>query len=329
MTSWKGAEVLVTGAGGFIGSHLVERLLALGAIVTAFVRYNSRNNAGVLELLGEKKRELRIVSGDIRELDTVRSVVRDAEIVFHLAALVGIPYSYSHPHEVLEVNTMGTLNVLTAAKDHRLHKVVVTSTSEVYGSAIYVPMDENHPKQSQSPYAASKIAADAVALSFYNSFELPVTIVRPFNTYGPRQSDRAIIPAIIYQALIKKEVLIGNTAPTRDFTFVADTVDGLIRVGESDQAVGQEINLGSGREISIADLTTKIAASVGDEIKIRQVEERIRPKGSEVTRLLSQNSKAKQLVGWEPRVDLEHGLSLTVDWIRNHLALYDPSVYRA
>lgn len=330
MIPWNKTKVVVTGAGGFIGSHLVERLLELGAQVTAFVRYNSRNDAGVLEYIGEKKRDLRIVSGEIRELETVRNLVNGAEadVIFHLAALVGIPYSYVHTNEVVEVNAVGTLNVLSAARDQRVRKVVVTSTSEVYGSATYVPIDEAHPKQPQSPYAASKIAADAIALSFYHAFSLPVAVVRPFNTYGPRQSDRAIIPAIICQALTKKEIEIGNTTPTRDFTFVSDTVEGMLRVAESEKSVGQEINLGSGKEISIGDLAKQIASLAGNNVKIKQHEERVRPANSEVQRLLAANGKAKELVGWEPKVSLERGLNSTIDWIRQHLSLYDPRSYR-
>jgi len=328
MSTWDKAKVVVTGAGGFIGSHLVDRLLALGAEVTAFIRYNSRNDPGVLDLIGEKKKRLRIVSGEIRELETVRHLLEGADVVFHLAALVGIPYSYVHPSEVIEVNTIGTLNVLTAAKEHGLKKVVVTSTSEVYGSALYVPIDEKHPKQPQSPYAASKIAADAIALSFRSAFDLPVTIVRPFNTYGPRQSDRAIIPAIISQALTRKEIILGNTSPTRDFTFVDDTVDGFLRVAESDRAVGEEINLGSGQEVSIGDLATRIAGLIGGGVKTQQSKERARPMRSEVERLLSSNAKARELTGWKPNVALDKGLSLTIDWVRNHLDLYDPATYR-
>jgi dTDP-glucose 4,6-dehydratase len=328
MSYWDNAKVVVTGAGGFIGSHLVEQLLELGCDVTAFVRYNSRNDPGVLDLIGEKKSRLRLVPGEIRELETVRRLVKDADVVFHLAALVGIPYSYVHSNEVVEVNTIGTLNVLTAAKDAGVKRVVVTSTSEVYGTALKVPIAEDHPKQPQSPYSASKIAADAVALSFHRSFDLPVAIVRPFNTYGPRQSDRAIIPTIISQALTKREVHLGNTAPTRDFTFVTDTAAGILRAAECDTAVGQEINLGSGHEISIGDLADRIAAIVGADVKLARREERVRPAASEVMRLLSDNSKAKRLLGWQPRVSLDEGLTRTVAWVREHLGLYDPNAYR-
>jgi NAD dependent epimerase/dehydratase len=326
--SWDKTSVVVTGAGGFIGSHLVEALLRLGAQVTAFVRYNSRNDSGLLQLIGEKTSQLRIVAGDIRDLETVRNVVKEAEVVFHLAALVGIPYSYVHSSEVFEVNAVGALNVLTAAKDRGIRKLVLTSTSEVYGSAIYVPIDEKHPKQPQSPYAASKISADALALSFFYSFDLPAAIVRPFNTYGPRQSDRAVIPTIISQALTSRRISIGNTTTTRDFTFVTDTAEGMIRVAESDSAIGQEINLGTGREISIGDLAELIARLIGKDIETHHEAERLRPARSEVTRLLSANNKAKAVVAWTPKVSLEDGLGRTIDWVRNHLGLYDPGTYR-
>lgn len=328
MISWRGTRVVVTGAAGFIGSHLVERLLSLGAGVTAFARYNSGGSAGVLRFLQEASHCPRIVFGEIREAATVRALLADADVVFHLAALVGIPYSYVHPDEVVEVNTIGTLNVLSAAREHHVGRVVVTSTSEVYGTARYVPMDEGHPKQPQSPYAASKIAADALALSYYHAFDLPVSVVRPFNTYGPRQSDRAVIPTIIGQAITTGEVRLGNLTPTRDFTFVTDTVQGIVRVAEADRAVGCEINLGSGREISIGDLAKTIAALIGDDVKIRQAESRSRPTKSEVDRLLADNSRARELVGWAPRVPLEDGLRTTIDWVREHLTMYKPTEYR-
>jgi dTDP-glucose 4,6-dehydratase len=328
MISWKDTPVVVTGAGGFIGSHLVEKLVDLGAQVTAFVRYNSRNDVGALQIIGKEKKQLHIVAGDIRDPETVRKLIEDATVVFHLAALVGIPYSYVHTREVIETNTTGTLNVLTAAKDRKTAKVVITSTSEVYGSAIYTPIDEAHPKQPQSPYAASKIAADALALSFHRSFDLPVVIVRPFNTYGPRQSDRAIIPTIISQALSGQFVHLGNTSPTRDFTFVSDTVEGMILAAESDDSVGHEINLGSGYEISIGELAELIAQVIGNGVRIEHESKRMRPANSEVLRLLSANAKARDLVGWTPTVTLKSGLGRTADWIRSHMDFYDPTSYR-
>jgi dTDP-glucose 4,6-dehydratase len=326
--SWAGKKVLVTGGGGFIGSHLVERLMALGARIAAFVRYNSRNDAGFLELLGERKREIDIVYGDIRDLVAVRQVVRGVEVLFHLAALIGIPYSYVHPDEVIAVNTVGTLNVLTAAKECEVRRIVVTSTSEVYGTALYVPIDEKHPKRPQSPYSASKIAADAIAISYHLSFGLPVAVIRPFNTYGPRQSDRAIIPTIISQALTKKEIVLGNMSPTRDFTFVADTVKGFVKAGESEKVVGEEINLGTGREISIHGLAKKIAVMVGRDVSIRQAERRTRPGNSEVQRLLADNTKARKLLGWEPQKTLDEGLRETLEWVKERLTMYDPDSYR-
>jgi NAD dependent epimerase/dehydratase len=326
--TWEGRPVVVTGAGGFIGSHLVERLIELGADVTAFVRYNSRNDAGLIAGASAERSSLRIVSGDITEPETVRELVNGAEVVFHLAALVGIPYSYVHPTEVVAVNTTGTLNVLVAARDAGVQKLVIASTSEVYGTARYVPIDERHPKQPQSPYSASKIAADAVALSFHHAFELPVAIARPFNTYGPRQSDRAIIPTIISQALVKGEIEVGSTTPTRDFTFVLDTVAGFIRLAESPLAVGQEINLGSGQEISIGALAARIADLVGIEHRLAVSDSRKRPAGSEVQRLLADPTKAKELVGWQPQVSLTDGLGATIAWVERNLERYDAASYR-
>jgi NAD dependent epimerase/dehydratase len=327
-TFWSAKKVLVTGAAGFIASHLVDKLLVLGAHVTAFVRYNSRNDAGLLELLGERKKEICISYGDIRDLAAMRQFVQDKDVIFHLAALVGIPYSYLHPDEVVAVNTTGGLNILTAARECECPRLVVTSTSEVYGTALYIPIDEKHPKQPQSPYSASKIAADAIALSYHLSFGLPVTVVRPFNTYGPRQSDRAIIPTIISQALTRKEIVLGNMTPTRDFTFVSDTVDGFLKAGEFDKAVGEEINVGAGSEISIGDLAHKIAAMFGRDVTVRQSEERIRPGASEVRRLLANNCKARQLLGWSPRKTLDEGLAETAEWVKTRLAMYDPDSYR-
>ncbi len=322
---WARQNVLVTGAGGFIGSHLVERLLRRAASVRAFVHYNSRNDPGFVGQVRDSK--LTIMSGDIRDLETVRSAAEKVDIIFHLAALVGVPYSCQHVREVWEVNTIGTLNVLTAGREHGVRHVIQTSTSEVYGTARTVPIDENHPKQPQSPYAASKIAADSIALSFYRSFGLPVTICRPFNTYGPRQSDRAVIPALMVQALEKDEIAVGNLSPTRDFTFVSDTVEGFIRLAECDACQGEEINLGTGSEISIADLTEKIAGLAGRRLRIARSEERVRRAG-EVERLCSDNSKARVLAGWSPVISLDEGLRLTMEWMRKSRHLFDPDHYR-
>ncbi len=326
--TWNNKNVVVTGAGGFIGSHLVERLLTLGANVTAFVRYNSRNDPGFLDLLAPHTKHIRIVPGDIRDPEAVRTALEGAGTVFHLAALPGIPYSYVHPIEVFEVNAQGTLNILVGARDAALERVVITSTSEVYGSALYVPIDEKHPKQPLSPYSASKIASDAIALSFHAAFQLPVTVVRPFNTFGPRQSDRAIIPTIISQALTQPEIAVGNTAPTRDFTYVSDTVEGFLQLAQCDAAVGQEVNLGTGSEVSIGDLVQRINAIIGRSLPIRKKDERVRPETSEVTRLLSNNTKARELAGWTPRVTLDAGIRLTAKWVEERLEMYDPSAYR-
>jgi len=321
-------RVLVTGAGGFIGSHLTERLVDLGAQVTAFLRYNSRADEAMIGLLPpEKKKKIRIIYGELRQSETVKRAMKNIDIVFNLAALISIPYSYLHPQEVIETNTLGTLNVLTAAREEEVEKLVQTSTSEVYGTAQYIPIDEKHPKQPQSPYSASKIAADAIALSFYYSFNLPVAIIRPFNAYGPRQSDRAVIPAIISQALVKKKVLLGSTTPTRDLNFVSDTVEGFIKIAESENSIGEEINIGSGFEISIGDLAEKIVSLVGKEVKLIKDEKRVRPEKSEVERLLADNSKARKLLGWSPRVSLDAGLKMTIEWIKDHPDSYKPDTY--
>jgi NAD dependent epimerase/dehydratase len=328
VAAWTGRSVAVTGAGGFIGSHLVERLLALGARVTAFVRYNSRNDDGLLAPLSQGDLDLTIVRGDVRDLDTVSGIVDGVDAVFHLAALVGIPYSYLHVGEVVGVNVLGTLNVLTSAKEAGTGRIVVASTSEVYGTARTVPMDEAHPKQPQSPYAASKVASDALALSFHAAFGLPVSVVRPFNTYGPRQSDRAVIPTIIGQALAGDEVVLGNTAPRRDFTFVTDTAEGFVKVAEAERTIGEEVNLGTGADVSVGELAEKVGALLGRDLRIRESEERVRRPSSEVDRLLSDNSKARELAGWAPTVGLDDGLGRTIDWVRAHPELYDPGSYR-
>jgi len=321
-------KVLVTGAGGFIGSHLTERLVDLGARVTAFLRYSSRTDEAMIKLLpAEKKKEIRIIYGELRQPETVKKAMKGIDIVFNLAALISIPYSYLHPQEVFETNTLGTVNILTAAREEKTEKVIQTSTSEVYGTAQYVPIDERHPKQPQSPYSASKIAADAIALSFYYSFNLPVAIIRPFNTYGPRQSDRAVIPTLISQALVKEKILMGSTTPTRDFNFVSDTVEGFIRIAESEKSIGEEINIGSGYEISIGDLAEKIISLVGKRAKLVKDKKRARPKKSEVERLLADNSKARKLLGWSPRVNLDTGLRKTIEWIEEHPDFYKPDTY--
>ncbi len=329
MFAWDRKKVLVTGAGGFIGSHLTERLFELGAKIRAFVRYTSRADEGFIKYFSDDLRKnMDIVYGDIRELETVVKAMDGVDIIFNLAALVGIPYSYIHPQEVIEANTIGTLNILMAARDIGIEKLVQTSTSEVYGTARYVPINEDHPKQPQSPYSASKIAADAIALSFYNSFDLPVAVIRPFNTYGPRQSDRAVIPSIISQALTKDRLTLGNTTPTRDFTFVTDTAEGFIKVAESGKSVGMEINIGSGLEISIEDLIRKIISLVGRDIVVEHDKERVRPAQSEVERLCADNTRARNILGWLPKISLTHGLEETISFIKSNPGFYDPDKYR-
>jgi len=325
---WSKHTVLVTGASGFIGSHLTEQLLKMGASVRAFTHYNSRNDLGFLAGVMDGNEKLRVVSGDLCDPDAVRRAAEGADVIFHLAALVGIPYSYDHVRQVVEVNTMGTLNVLAAGRENRVRRIVQASTSEVYGTARQIPIDELHPKQPQSPYAASKVAADALAMSHHLSFELPVTICRPFNTYGPRQSDRAIIPTLIAQVLSRDEIVVGNLAPTRDFTYVSDTVAGFIRLAESERCIGEEINLGTGDEISIGNLAGKIIRLIGRNVEIVNSAERMRPVKSEVQRLRSNNAKAMELAGWTPQVSLDEGLSATIEWIKNSGHLYAPGQYR-
>ncbi len=325
---WHNKRVLVTGAGGFIGSHLTERLLREGATVVAFVRYNSRNNEGFLRMLpAELHDAIEVVAGDVEEIESVAYAMKGIHIVFHLAALVGIPYSYRHPREVVATNLIGSLNILTAAKEEGVEKLVMTSTSEVYGTARYVPIDERHPLQPQSPYAASKIGADCLSESYYRSFGLPVAIIRPFNTYGPRQSARAVIPTIITQALVRDTIELGATSPTRDFTFVSDTVDGFLKIGESERSIGQIINIGSGREISIGDLADKIISLVGRKVSVVHDTVRMRPSASEVERLCADNTKARDVIGWVPTVSLEEGLAKTIAWIKEHMELYRPETY--
>jgi dTDP-glucose 4,6-dehydratase len=325
---WQGRRVLLTGAGGFIGSHLAERLVGLGARVRAFVRYTSRRDLGLLRLApAEVRRELEVMAGDLRDADAVRRAAEGCEYIFHLGALIAIPYSYVHPREVVETNVLGTLNVLEAARHAGAERVIHTSTSEVYGTARQVPIDEGHPLQGQSPYSASKIGADRVAESYWRSFATPVVTLRPFNTYGPRQSARAVIPAIISQALAKDTIALGNLDATRDFTYVSDTVAGFLAAAEAEGVLGQEINLGTGTEISVRDLVPKIAALLGKRLDVRVEGARLRPERSEVERLLADNRKAGRLLGWAPRVDLDAGLRQTVAWVREHLDWYQPEVY--
>lgn len=326
---WNGKKVLVTGAGGFIASHLVENLVHRGASVRAFVRYNSRGDLGLLaQLEPQTLSAVDIVAGDLRDLPAVQQAVKGNDIIFHLGALIAIPYSYLHPAEVVETNVMGTLNVLLAARDLNTAKVVHTSTSEVYGTALRVPIDESHPLQGQSPYSASKIGADKLAESFYCAYELPVVTVRPFNTFGPRQSARAVIPTIISQALTRDVLHLGSIDTRRDFTYVSDTVAGFLCAAEAQGVEGQVFNLGTGSEVTIDELVQIIGKIVGRELKVVQEGQRLRPGKSEVMRLLSDNRKAKESLGWQPKVSIEQGLAQTVDWIRRNIQIYHPDQYQ-
>ena len=326
--SWKDKKVLITGAGGFIGSHLAEKLVALGSDVRAFVRYNSRNDYGLIEVLPEDvQEELTVVVGDLRDSDSVNNAVRDVDLVLHLGASISIPYSYVSPNNFVATNIIGAVNVLNAVKEYGIQKMVHTSSSEVYGTAQYIPIDEKHPLQAQSPYAASKIGADKMVESYYLSYGLPVATVRPFNTYGPRQSSRAVIPTIITQALTKDEIRLGVTSPTRDFNYVADMVSAFMRAAESPESAGQALNFGSGKEISIGDLAGRIISLVGRDVAIVCDDERIRPEKSEVNRLLADATKAKELLGWKPLFSLTDGLRNVIDWMSKHLNRYKTDVY--
>ena len=324
--NWEGKRVLVTGAGGFIGSHLAEKLVTLGARTRALVHYRGDGSWGGLSRL-PCRGEIEVHAGDIRDRDGVEKAVRGSEIVFHLAALIGIPYSYDAAQSYTATNIEGTLNILQAARHLGVERLVHTSTSEVYGTARYIPIDEKHPLQAQSPYAASKIGADKMAESFFLSYRLPVVILRPFNTFGPRQSARAIIPTIITQCLNGGAVRLGNMHPTRDFNYVADTVDGFLRAAATPAAIGRTIHIGSGREISMLDLANMIGALTNRSVVIEKQEERVRPEGSEVTQLLADSALARELLGWESSVSLEDGLRLTIEWIRKHLNAYSSGGY--
>lgn len=324
--SWQGRTVLVTGAGGFIGSHLAERLVDEGATTRAMVHYNALGSAGWLDTT-PKKGSMEVLQGDIRDADFVRHAMRDVDVVFHLAALIGIPYSYVAPTSYVQTNVEGTLNVLQAGRDCGTDRILLTSTSEVYGTAQTVPISEEHPLQAQSPYAASKIAADKLGESFHLSFELPLVTVRPFNTYGPRQSTRAVIPTIIARCLAGRPVELGNLYPTRDLNFVSDTVDGFVKSAVSPTAVGRTINLGAGEEISIGDLAALIVRLTRADVPIRSTTGRQRPGASEVERLVADNARARKLLGWEPMIRLEEGLTRTIAWFRKNSERYDADGY--
>ena len=326
MISLKGKTVLVTGAGGFIGSQLTEKLVEAGATTRALVHYNALGTWGWLDQ-SPKAKEIEVIAGDVCDRDCVGEAVKGCDIVFHLAALIAIPYSYRAPSSYVRTNVEGTLNVMQACREAGVGRVVHTSTSEVYGTARYVPINEQHPLQGQSPYSASKIGADKMAESFHLSFGLPVVTVRPFNTFGPRQSARAVIPTIITQCLAGQAVKLGSLTPTRDLNFVTNTAEGFILAGTVPEAVGKTINLGTGREISVGDLAQLIAKLVGCDISIQSDAARVRPENSEVERLLADNTLAKEILGWHPEVNLEQGLALTVDWMRHHLDRYRTGVY--
>ena len=313
---------MVTGAGGFIGRALVSKLVESGAQLRAFVRYNSRGDRGLLRLLPPEVLEsVETIAGDLRDADAVSRAAAGVDVIFHLGALIAIPYSYKHPVEVVQTNVLGTLNVLQACRTHSC-RLVHTSTSEVYGTALRVPIDEQHPLQGQSPYSASKIGADQLVESYVRAFDVQAVTVRPFNTYGPGQSARAVIPTIITQALTQDVIQLGNLEARRDFTYLDDTVAGFIRAAQVPKLEGETINLGYGAEISIGELAELVVALVDRPVRIAVDDQRLRPNKSEVMRLLSDNSKAKRLLGWQPKTDIRTGLSLTIDWIRQHLDMY-------
>ncbi len=331
MNNWTNKKVLVTGADGFIGSHLVEELLEKGAHVRAYVFYNSFNTWGWIDTFPEdKKSRLEIFAGDVRDPNGVRTAMKDIDVVFHLAALIAIPFSYHSPDTYIDTNVKGTLNIVQAAKDLGISRVLVTSTSEVYGTAQYVPIDEKHPRQPQSPYSASKIGADCIAESFYRSFGTPVTIVRPFNTYGPRQSARAVIPTIITQLMDGiEEIKLGDLIPTRDLVFVKDTAKAFVAIAESDSLIGEDCNIATGEEISIGDLAQKLIAIINPMAKIIGDEQRIRPEKSEVFRLLGNCDKLKSHTNWTCKTSLDEGLVQTMEWFADsqNRSVYKSNIY--
>jgi len=322
-------KVLVTGSDGFIGSHLTEELVKTGHKVKAFVLYNSFNSWGWLDTLPKEiLNEIEIFTGDVRDPNGVREAMKSVDEVFHLAALIAIPFSYHSPDTYVDTNIKGTLNVLQAARDCETSRVLITSTSEVYGTAQYVPIDEKHPYQGQSPYSATKIGADRLAESFYRSFNMPITIVRPFNTYGPRQSARAVIPTIITQLLAgKKEIKLGSLTPTRDFNYVKDTANAFIEIARSEKTIGEEINVATQQEISIGELAEELIRQIKPNVKIICDEQRLRPEKSEVNRLLGSNEKIKRLTNWKPRYNFEQGLGETIDFFKNNLDKYKTEIY--
>lgn len=328
-TDMTGQAVLVTGADGFIGSHLAETLVKSGHKVRALCQYNSFSSLGWLDQ-SSLRCDMEVVLGDVRDSAQMRTVSRGVDTIYHLAALIAIPYSYQAPSSYVDTNVQGTLNILQGALDAGVSRVVQTSTSEVYGTARYVPIDENHPLQAQSPYSASKIGADALAFSYYASFGLPVVIARPFNTYGPRQSARAVIPTVITQLLAgKRRIKLGSSTPTRDFNYVLDTCTGFLALAKCDEAVGKMVNIGSGREISIGETVDMIARLMQTEVEIESDSQRLRPENSEVERLLCDNGLIKRLTGFAPRHTLEEGLAETISWLREpaNLVRYKADIY--
>ena len=322
-------KVLVTGADGFIGSHLTELLVERGYQVKAFTFYNSFNTWGWLDTLPQDKmKEIEVFAGDVRDPNGVREAMKGVDGVFHLAALIAIPFSYHSPDSYVDTNIKGTLNVLQAARELETERIMVTSTSEVYGTAQYVPIDEKHPFQGQSPYSATKIGADRLAESFYRSFNLPVTIVRPFNTYGPRQSARVVIPTIISQLLSgKEEIKLGSLTPTRDFNYVKDTAAGFLAIAEADQTIGEEINIATQQEISIGTLADEIIRQINPKARIVCDEQRLRPEKSEVNRLLGSNEKIRRLTAWEPQYTFEQGIRETIEWVSKNMGVYKSDIY--
>lgn len=322
-------KILVTGSDGFIGSHLTEELVKRGYKVKAFVYYNSFNSWGWLDTLPKEiMEEVEVFTGDVRDPNGVRESMRGQDEVYHLAALIAIPFSYHSPDTYVDTNIKGTLNVLQAARGLGTSRLLITSTSEVYGTAQYIPIDEKHPYQGQSPYAATKIGADRLAESFYRSFNMPITIVRPFNTYGPRQSARAVIPTIITQLLAgKEEIELGSLTPTRDFNYVKDTASGFIEIAKSDKTIGEEINIATQQEISIGQLAQELIDQINPEVKIICDEQRLRPKKSEVERLLGSNEKIKRLTGWSPKYTFKEGIAETISFLRENLQRYKTDIY--
>jgi len=326
--NWSGKRVFVTGASGFIGSHLCEVLLELGTDVTAMIHYNSRGDWGNLEYFSPKhKAALRVVAGNIEDSDFINRQIRGQQIIFHLASLIGIPYSYMAPLSYVRTNVEGTLNVMEAARQAEVERVIHTSTSETYGTAIYTPINEAHPLQAQSPYSASKIGADKVVESYYRAFNLPVTTIRPFNTFGPRQSARAVIPTIISQALTQSEIHLGSLDPVRDITYVLDTVQGFIKGAEANASKGETINIGTGTGLTIGEIASKVLSLMDIKKSVIIEEQRVRPENSEVFELICDNTAAKQKLGWFPKYSLEDGLQTTIEFIKGHIHEFKPSQY--